>query len=76
MRENFIYILESLQESYSLKSKAVLCTIPIASLLTFHLQERESHEKMSEHTVAVKSCGLITSRLDLLIVIQIGCQVV
>lgn len=37
MRENFIYILESLQESYSLKSKAVLYTIPIASLFTFHL---------------------------------------
>lgn len=30
---------------------------------------------MSEHTVAVKNCGLITSRLVLLIVIQIGCQV-
>lgn len=31
---------------------------------------------MSEHTVAVKNCGLITSRLVLLTVIQIGCQVV
>lgn len=47
MRENFIYILESLQESYSLKSKAVLYTIPIASfpyLLSTYIK-RESHKK-------------------------------
>ena len=47
MRENYIYILESLQESYSLKSNAVVYTIQTASfpyLLSTYIK-RESHKK-------------------------------